>query len=444
MDFFRRARIGLAASWATLVVGCQLVPYNRGPSESEETRQAKLAAEIQGKIESFGGVPFRKKPLVERMSTSQRCAELDSVAKAGFVARKGIDATPVTDQIWQAAGILKPGENAGSQRSHLDCLASRSLYQVEAKRILLFVDSGTEDPEHALAHEMVHALQDERIDLVGLFRARTEPDEITGVLGAVEGQAEFVAGGALETRSKSDDCRTDVPGALWQLDQAIRTIDQLAGIPPSVSLPAYVPYVFGERLACRLREEMGAPGLDTLLQRPPRGSWQLLRYEDYASNRAPVDWDTSWSGFPALPGGWKPLGQARTGEARLAGLPLTWDRSLARTALAGKGLAWQGDRLWVAQNVHGGTAIFWRLAFQNRDKAKAFAQLWWSLRGVRLKTKLPACAERRGTCDWINPRKVAYFAKVQGSEVGIAEGLDSLATRQFLAKLLSRKPMPSP
>jgi hypothetical protein len=123
---------------------------------------------------------------------------------------------------------------------------------------------------------------------------------------------------------------------------------------------------------------------------------------------------------------------------RLAGLPLAWDRELARKLLAGGTTGWTGDRVWVATHPVKGDAVFWRLAFDSPKKAVAFAGIWWNLRAIRLGRSLPAWNAASGGASWTDPRRISYQVLVRGSEVGIGEGFDSATTARFLRANLRR------
>ncbi len=349
------------------------------------------------------------------------------------------DSLLVVDRIWRAVGIVPRAETEtkANDRSDRDCHAVRALYQAKAGRILLFGDPDGDSLDRSIAHELVHAMQDEWFELRRMLRSTAEPDEILGILGALEGEASFVAASVVDPAAMSS-CGSIPVGALWSLDKSIRAVPELSMIPPSVSLPAYLPYVFGERLACVLHLRTGTAGLDTLLMRPPAGSAQLLSVDGYLSGRRAIDWDTSWSQLPPLPREWSALGHLRIGEARLAGLPLAWDRGSARKLLAGGALGWRGDRVWVATHPVKGDAVFWRLAFDSPKKALAFAKIWWSLRSIRLGTSLPGWSGASEGASWTDRRGVSYQVLVRGAEVGVGEGFDSATTSRFLRRSMRR------
>jgi len=340
------------------------------------------------------------------------------------VARKGLDPSSSSDAIFQAAGLIRSGGSASRQRERMDCIVVKAIFQSKSRRIVVFDDS-TLDRRQSLAHEMVHALQSERLDLDTFLRSRADPDAFLGRLGALEGEADFVAERVVGN-PPSPACVDPSPSILWTLDRSIRAIPELAGTPPIVGLPVYTPNVLGQRLACLLYAKWGTAGLDTLLNRPPRGSFQLIHPDEYFEDVHEVDWDTTWNGFGRMPDGWQPSGQMRVGEVRLAALPLTWDRSLSASVLQGSGLGWRGDRLWMARNRGGGTAYVWRMSFSSPGKADEFCRLWWRLLSVRSGRPVPAFDEKRRRSIWVDPDRVAHLVSAKGCDLVVAEGFDSL------------------
>jgi len=421
-----------------LLSGCQGLGTARGPAPNSEEAFAAQVAEVKVKVELARGRTFVRMPLVDRIPPERRCCVVDSISRSAWVASQALDTSDHADRILVAAGLVKPGTSANLQRVTVDCMATKAMYLNATKRILVFVDSVPGSERDALAHELVHALQDEKTDLVRLVRSRSEPDEVLGLLGAMEGEAEFVSTMALGERPPA--CEVEPPGAMSTLYAAIHNVPMFQSLPPSVILPTYAPYVFGQNLACVLHRRYGMAGLDTLLDRPPRGSWQLWHAEAYLADRAPVDWDTAWEAFGRLPPGWIPMGQMRAGEARLAGLPLTWDRKRADEILAGSGLGWAGDRLWVFEDPRRGAGVVWRLAFVDRERADRFASMWWRVRGLRLGHDLPAWSSRKAIATWTDRRKRMYQVRVVGSEVLVVEGFEAGDALRIVERTLARKP----
>ncbi|HOX50320.1 MAG TPA: hypothetical protein PKY05_02440, partial [Fibrobacteria bacterium] len=181
-----RFRIRNLAIFGLVLSGCLLVPHFQDASESEDQRLAKLGAEIRTELEEYLDVRFRDLPKLERIASEHRCDEVESASRSGWVAASAVDPTGTNDRLWRAAGLLKPSDTVSTQRNRLDCFASRSLYQVNAKRILVLLDSLHRDERRVLTHEMVHALQDQQGDLRAMLARPVEPDERIAVLAAVE------------------------------------------------------------------------------------------------------------------------------------------------------------------------------------------------------------------------------------------------------------------
>jgi len=419
------ARILPLPLMATLLFcGCARLSTQAGGPLAPEARLKAEADGIREDLEAFRERKFRELPRIVQLPASAKCSVWDSAAQIGWVARKGLEPSSSVDAIFQATGLIRPGGNASHQRERMDCVVVKAMFQSRSRRIVVFDDS-TVDRRQSLAHEMVHALQSEKLNLDTMLRSRSEPDAFLGKLGALEGEADFVADRVVGAAS-SPGCVDPSASILWTLDRSIHAVPQLAETPPIVGLPVYSPNVLGQRLACLLYARWGAAGLDTLLNRPPRGSFQLIHPTEYLKDVHEVDWDTAWSGIGQLPAGWLPAGQMRIGEVRLAALPLTWDRNLAADALRGEGLGWRGDRIWMARDREGRAAYVWRMSFSNPEKATEFGRLWWRILSIRRDRNLPAFEKRRRRSMWFEPGRGTHLVCAKGSDVLVSEGFDSL------------------
>lgn len=339
------------------------------------------AREIAARMELRLGHRFSRMPQVQLLDPRSQGSVLDSFPMA-------VRKDTVVRRLWWSIGLYRSPGSELVEAGRLRQAATRAVYLPRTHRILLVPSGDPAQLELTLAHEMVHALQRERFPMEERLRGIRDEDEMVGLLGALEGQAEYLAPVLLPDDKRRTDCVPDA-SPLWFLAQAIRQQPQFRSMPPALTLPSYAPYVFGWMLACRTVASRGLAGADTLLQRIPTGSWQLWRPESYLAAESPRDWDTTWLGL-GLPRVWKPVGQARIGEIRLAALLLEWDLDLAMRVLEDKGaLGWKGDRLWVARHVDGSYGNVWLLRFADGQAARVFAKAWWDVQALRLNAPLP-------------------------------------------------------
>ena len=338
------------------------------------------ALEIAMRMERLWGHRFRKMPRVQMVSPDSVGTVLDSFP---IVVRKDT----VVRKVWAAIGLYRKEEREQVAAGKLRQVATRSLFVPRARRILLIPGADPAPLELCLAHEMVHAMQDEICPINDRMKSIQGEDEMVGYLGAMEGLAVYLAP-RLAHDGADRNAHQVPPGPIWLLAEAIRKTPVFDSVPPALVLPSYAPYLFGVSLVSRSVWRHGLEGLDSVLNRPPEGSWQLWNPDDYLAGEHAVDWDTSWTSLN-LPTDSRLVGQARIGEIRIAALLLEWDREAARDLLVGDGLGWKGDRLWVEeQKGRRNPSIVWMVRFGGDKAARRFAQVWWNVRGRQLGQKM--------------------------------------------------------
>ncbi|MEN9355143.1 MAG: hypothetical protein RL318_2468 [Fibrobacterota bacterium] len=380
-------------------------------------------------METLWGHRFKRPVTVEVISPDAKATVLDSFPMA-------VRRDAVVRKLWLAIGLYRQDQAEVVAAGRLRQTATRALFLPRSRRILLVPIPDENVLEEALAHEMIHAMQNEIFPLASMLREIRDEDGMVGFLGALEGQAEYLAPRLTRTGESRKNCQ--IPsGSLWLLSEAIRSTEQFRDLPPALMLPSYAPYVFGWQLACQVAQRHGIHGLDTLLRRPPAGSWQLWNPESYLAGELPVDWDTSWAQLH-LPKQWSKLGQARIGEVRLASLLLEWDRELAWSLLSDAGLGWQGDRLWVVRRKGDQQeGIVWKLSFATPKFASSFGRAWWKIQGLRTGTDLPPIemltAGVRG--QWSDPHGNSTTVVQEGAQVLCVQGFSEGLTRQILRRL---------
>lgn len=335
-------------------------------------------------MDSLWGYRSKNGVRVELIAPDSKEAVLDSFPMA-------VRRDTVVRRLWKTVGLYRDRESEAVHAGRLRRIATRAVFLPRSRRILLAPGSDEDQLEEALAHEMVHAMQNEAFPLAARLRDIVDEDEMVGFLGVVEGQAEYLAPQLTRHGSKRGDCI--LPEApLWLLSEAIRKTPQFSQFPPALTMPSYAPYVFGWQIVCQSVQRYGPSGMDSILLRPPAGSWQLWNTESHFAREMPVDWDTSWNAlrFPRI---WKRVGHARIGEIRLAALLVEWDATLAWNLLSvTSSLAWQGDRVWAVRKESGETAHIWRLRFKEAGNARDFAKALWKIQALQDDAAHPALA----------------------------------------------------
>ena len=225
---------------------------------------------------------------------------------------------PQSDGAWNDAlhllGVLPRGQSlAGVQRQALSGQVA-GLYVPQSERLYVLGARGSA-PRSVIAHEVVHALQDEHFGLTrGAFAPRPrDHDGELAVQALVEGDATEVQSRYVATLSAGD-----------LVSELARTLGSLPkgaskSAPPYLQRQLLYPYTAGEAFVRALRARGGQRLLDRAFRNPPRTSAAVLDPRRYLAGDPPAQ-------RVALPAGHYRFSTtfgaedvaALTGQARLA------------------------------------------------------------------------------------------------------------------------------
>ena len=334
------ARAALAALALTTLAACERAPSPRSYVE----RAVALAPEI----ERATGLRFRTPAKVEVRERAQVRAFLtrtldEPEARADLAAQQAL---------YRRVGLLP-------DTTDLRALLLRVLdeqvvgwYDPRTKTLYVVQGADSASAEVTLRHELVHALQDQYVNLDSVLRARGASDRTSAAQAALEGQATWVQMGS------GDELAARAPGGWERVRQAIR--ENMERMPALASAPLVVretllfPYLSGAEFARRL-SNAGHP--DSALLRLPASSEQVLHAEAYGGTGARPAAPLAVA-LPRLAGtlaGENTLGEF---ETRLLVFQHTNDLNLAARAARG----WAGDR--------------WQLVGSGASEAFAWVTVW--------------------------------------------------------------------
>ena len=317
-------------------------------------------------------------------------------------------------------------------------------YSDRTDEIVLVSESGTnlQVDEITLAHELVHAVQDQRFGL-GSFDDRLR-DEANAEAGLIEGDARYV------DYLYRQRCADSWNGTCLPSRQ--RGTGDLANI--GVYFVKYMPYSDGPPFVQRARQRGGWDAVNALYDDPPRSSEQVIHPEKYGT-----DEPTNVSLADANGDGWtrvRPTGRpdfAELGEGALAAMfAYPTYHSGGRTGLIPQAEwlnttaqgqpsefdpidydtnytdGWDGDRLHVYENPGNETAYVWRIAWDSPADAREFVRGYRRLLGYwgaeRVGPDTYRIPEGQGFAD-------AFHVRMNGSTVTITnaptvEGLSAV------------------
>ncbi len=247
-----------------------------------------FVARTMARIEVLRGLEFERSVPVEVVSRAE--------FREGSLRRTLPDAENRTwnEQVWEALLLVGEDRTVRDVFSDIYGESVQGYYSPSEDRIVVVSDSPTPAiARGTLAHELVHALQDQRF---GLGDDLPTQDAQLAVSSVVEGDARYV-----ETLY-GDRC-----GAEWScVDNPPRSSGGSASFDYGVFTVLYAPYSEGPTLVDSLRTRGGWAAVNELYRNPPASTEQVVHPEKYPDERptnvsVPDRSAAAWSRFDRDP-----------------------------------------------------------------------------------------------------------------------------------------------
>jgi hypothetical protein len=241
-----------------------------------------------------------------------------------------------------------------------------------------------------MAHEILHSLQDQYVDLEGYYADVEFNDDILGARQSViEGEAQHLT--TLYSRAHAFEMAADMaevkPGDMGMF--ALEQFAALQGAPPYFTEVMTFPYLGGEKFIKAGLEEGGWAIVNALYKAPPHSTEQIIHPEKFFGERdEPVKIVLPDLG-PVLGEGYENIYENTMGELQTSILiKLTADPIRAMRASAG----WDGDTYAVFRDKESGRALMvWALTFDSAKDAAEFFEA--ESKGLRKKYEARAGGE---------------------------------------------------
>jgi hypothetical protein len=270
-----------------------------------------------------------------------------------------------------ALGLVPPSYDAVAGMFALIDTSISGFYEPEDKTMYLASDLSPSERDETLAHELVHALQDQHYDLGPLFKHAPDNEERVAAGHALaEGDAtsamfDIAAGDAMKIDEKKFAAK------------ARDSIANLAPEAPSVLRDALVaPYTDGFAFVQGLRRRGGFAQVDAAWRALPSTTEQLLHLDKYDAKEPAIEIAPAPLAALARDAGSEGKGSFSQvysqvlGEQGLRIVLAAWtDAAEAESAAAG----WGGDRYVLAKGegaAAGEVALGWQLRFDTEADAK--------------------------------------------------------------------------
>ncbi len=237
----------------------------------------------------------------------------------------------------EAFGLIPKDFNLDSFLVDLLTEQIAGLYDPKAHEFYIADWIPADEQRMVMAHELTHALQDQKFDIEPWVHAARPNDDAEMAREAVlEGSA---MAGMLEYELKGKGLKlTDLP----EFDPSV-FVGDLAETPVLKKAPPFIkdslmfPYFSGLTFSMGVLKSGGWPAFSSVFARPPANTQQILHPELYFANRAPAPLKVD---LPAVvPGenwvqleenslgelGWKEVLQQFIGEPRAKAMSTEWD-----------------------------------------------------------------------------------------------------------------------
>jgi hypothetical protein len=287
----------------------------------------------------------------------------------------GADDFAATIRGLELFGLLEP-RLIGDEMDVAGVMLSTALafYSPETREIVI-IDRGEPladlDADALLAHELIHALQDARHNLIEFDSRALETDGRLAAASVVEGEATlYQLMLLLAYRGIGFDTRAY--RAIFADTASSAEAGALEAGSPLVTAGSIFPYTYGARYMAEAWLQGKALAIDALFQAPPSSSLQVMLGAGSAAPQV-----VSFVDAPAAPAGQHLASEDVAGAWVLYSLMAELMDATERASLPSLASRWRGDHVWVyaadgdAARVTVLAAVHW----EDSEAATRFAEL---------------------------------------------------------------------
>ena len=346
----------------TLLLASALVggACTRRPAEAQSADS--IARALIPDVERAVGLKFKHPPTIEVRTRE---------AVRGYLSRKLAEDLPpsellAVERTYRVFGLVP--DSVDLRKLMLDLYSEQVAGFYDPDSSALFVVQGADPLELKLimAHELVHALQDEYTSLNAILKLRRQNDRQMAGQAVAEGQATLASIEALAPGSDVDD----VLGNWAEVRRIIRSqqsaMPVFASAPPIIRESLLFPYLAGAQFMRDFDARRARPDEEPYGDRMPISTAQVMHPHVYAMRQVPerVAFTRAASRDTLVYD--DDLGEF---ETRIALETWSVDTATAVAAAAG----WNGDRFEVL-GTPAGTALLWASAWTTPEDAAQFRQ----------------------------------------------------------------------
>jgi hypothetical protein len=229
-------------------------------------------------------------------------------------------------------------------------------------------DLADSEASATLAHELVHALQDQRWSLGERSKYRAGQGDLSEAVSALaEGDATSAMFDVMIARAAPSSGKTaiDLPDDTF-IEQIRQAMSQGPGgaAPHVMRSSLAAPYIYGTIFVHQLRRRGGWNAVNSAWDRAPTTTEQLLHLDKFLAHEPPVP--VAAPTFAALGAGWKASDEDTEGEL---GARLAFEEWMDPATAADTSAGWGGDRGVLVTNGER-IAFGWDLQYDRSSNAR--------------------------------------------------------------------------
>ncbi|MEX0802515.1 MAG: hypothetical protein WD688_04260 [Candidatus Binatia bacterium] len=313
-----------------------------------------------------------------------------------------------TSLAYAKLGLLPPGVDLRNNLLGFYSSQAVAFYDSRAKRVVLPVRDQSspegrvlgERDDKVIAHELVHAFQDQKFSIGNRLRVKGNGDATLALRSVAEGDATLS-----EYAYVFGDFDASLAGYARQMIDAGGENANLASMPMIVADRVRFQYFAGVRFVSRAFAESGWSSVNRLYNSPPLSTEQILHPEKYFDIPDPptrIDLKNLSRLFP-LP--WREIESDTLGELSVHCL---FYQYLEPSAAASIAQGWDGDR-FVAYRKGDGVAFLWATIWDSETDAVEFLEGYQHILAKKYD---------------LQPSGSHYYIEKRGLTVLIIEGLE--------------------
>ena len=370
-------RYGLAALVVIVAAGLY---FGRGRNAGSGPYAAEVADAIP-RIEAGTGLKFKRPPRLEVRTREQ---------VRDFLLKKFDETTPAADIKGEEAAYKLFGmlpDSLDLRKFYIAVLTEQVVGYYDPGAKTLYVVQGADEKtvNITITHELVHALQDQYVNLDSIQRSVTDNDRATAAQAVIEGEAQFEQMSIMVGGSSNIALRVGGRDRMRELIRESQSAMPVFATAPMVIQESLLfPYLSGADFVQRYKEKHDKANI---FARIPTSTEQILHTDAYFNT--PSD-EPSTVTLPAPHGATKvyenDLGEFGT---RLLLYQQGRDEQLAARASTG----WDGDRFVVVQTPSG-KGIVWASVWDSTVQAATFTDAL--IRATGKRTGMQERAEAAG------------------------------------------------